>query len=176
MGLLEQLNFRVRSANRLQRAFQSAASQRWAGPLLSKTLYPLDRAAFRGTGGRHTVASLIAGLPVIMLTTVGARTGADRMMPLLGITMGDHLAVIGSNFGTQSTPGWVYNLEAHPHGTVEYRDRTVAVTARRADPREAESVFDLAATVYGAFPAYRERAAHRDIRVFILAAADGTSR
>ena len=168
MGLLEQLDYRVRPARRLQRGFQSAASRPWAGSLLSMTLYRLDLTTFKVTGGRHTVAGLLAGLPVIMLTTTGAKTGEARTMPLLGIPIDDDLAVIGSNFGTQSTPAWVYNLEAEPHGTVGHRDRTVPVTASRADPGEAERAFELAAAVYGAFPAYRERAAHRDIRVFIL--------
>ncbi len=176
MGLLEQLDYQMRPAGRLQRRLQNAASQPWVGSLLSKTLHPLDTAAFKVTSGRHTVAGLLAGLPVIMVTTVGAKSGEERRMPLLGIPMGGELAVIGSNFGTQSTPGWVYNLEADPHGAVGFRDRTVAVTARRADSDETERAFDLATTVYRAFPAYRERAAHRDIRVFILAAADGTSR
>jgi deazaflavin-dependent oxidoreductase (nitroreductase family) len=176
MGLLERLDYQVRPAGFVQRGLQNAASRRWAGPFLSRTLHPLDRATFRATGGRHTVAGILAGLPVIMLTTIGARTGEQRTMPLLGIPIGGDMAVIGSNFGTQPTPGWVYNLEADPRGTVAYRDRTVAVTARRADPAEIEHAFDLAAAAYGGFAAYRERAAHRDIRVFILKAKAATPR
>ena len=176
MGLLAELDYAATPANGVRRRIQGVASSAWAGSLLSRALFPLDKASFRLSRGRHTAASLLAGLPVILLTTtVGAKTGKARTKPLLGIPIDDNLAVIGSNFGAAATPGWVYNLEADPSATVEYRDRTVPVTARRATAAETERAFDLAAAVYGAFPAYRERAAHRDIRVFILAGPDRAS-
>lgn len=175
MGLLAELDYTATPANGVQYRIQGVASRAWAGSLLARTLFPLDKASFRLSRGRHTAASLLAGLPVILLTTVGAKTGRARTKPLLGIPIDDNLAVIGSNFGTAATPGWVYNLEADPSATVEYRDRTVPVTARRATAAETDRAFDLAAAVYGAFPAYRERAAHRDIRVFILAGPDRAS-
>ena len=168
MGLLTQLDFTTKPANAFQRRLQGAASSAWAGSMLSRTLSPLDRASFKLTHGRHTAASVLAGLPVIMLTTTGAKTGRDRTMPLLGVPIDENIAVIGTNFGGTSTPGWVYNLEADPYATVSYRDCAVPVTARQADAEEIERAFDLASTLYGAFPAYRERAAHREIRVFIL--------
>ena len=168
MDLLTELDYTAKPTNGVQRRVQGAASGAWVGSLLAKTLIPLDKASFLLTRGRHTAASLLAGLPVIMLTTTGAKTGKARTKPLLGIPIDQELAVIGSNFGTASTPGWVYNLEADASATVEYRDQMVAVAARRAIVSETERVFELAAAVYGAFPAYRERAAHRDIRVFIL--------
>ena len=175
MGLLAELDYTATPANGVQRRIQGVASSAWAGSLLSRALFPLDKASFRLSRGRHTAASLLAGLPVILLTTVGAKTGKARTKPLLGIPIDDNLAVIGSNFGTAATPGWVYNLEAGPSATVEYRDRAVGVTARRATAAETNRAFDLAAAVYGAFPAYRERAAHRDVRVFVLAGPDRAS-
>ena len=110
----------------------------------------------------------MAGLPVVMVTTTGAKTGQQRTMPLLGIPVGDDMAVIGSNFGQESTPGWVYNLEADPTATVAHRDKSVAVTARLADDDEADKTFELAGAVYGGYQKYRTRADHRVIRVFIL--------
>ena len=168
MGLLAQLDYTTKPTNAFQRRLQEAASRARVGPVLSLTLSPLDKASFNLTRGRYTAASVLAGLPVIMLTTTGAKTGRDRTMPLLGVPIDDDVAVIGSNFGGSSTPGWVYNLEADPSATAAYRDRTVPVTARRADTDEIERAFELASAVYGAFPAYRERAAHREIRVFVL--------
>jgi deazaflavin-dependent oxidoreductase (nitroreductase family) len=168
VGLVDELGYTTGPTNAFQRRLQGAASSAWAASLLARTLSPLDRAAFSLTRGRHTAAGLLAGLPVIMLTTTGARTGTARTLPLLGIPLDEDLAVIGSNFGGASTPGWVYNLEADPSASVAYRDRTVPVTARRADPAQTDRVFDLAAAVYGAFPSYRERAAHRHIRVFVF--------
>jgi deazaflavin-dependent oxidoreductase (nitroreductase family) len=92
-------------------------------------------------------------------------------MPLLGIPVGEDLAVIGSNYGQKNTPGWVYNLEADPSATVGYRDRTVDVLARRADVAETDRVFDLASSVYPGYTKYRRRADHRVIRVFVLETA-----
>jgi len=172
VGLLTELNYTAKPSNGVQRRIQGVASSAWAGSLLSRTLFPLDTALFRLSRGRHTAASLLAGLPVLLLTTTGAKTGRARTKPLLGIPVDGKLAVIGSNFGTAATPGWVYNLEADPKATVEYRDRTVPVTARRASAGETDRAFDLASVVYAAFPAYRARAAHRDIRVFILEEPD----
>ena len=139
--------------------------------MFSKTLYQQDKILFRATGGRLTVPSVLAGLPVVMVTTTGAKTGHTRTMPLLGIPDGEDLAVIGSNYGQKSTPGWVYNLEADPSAVVGYRDRTVAVVARRAEEVEADRVFELAGTVYPGYAKYRIRADHRVIKVFVLESA-----
>lgn len=171
MGLLRDLGYRVKSPNGLQRGMQKFSSSRTGAWMFSKTMYPVDKELFRVTGGRLTLPSLTAGLPVIMLITTGARSGKTRTMPLLGIPVGNDLAVIGSNYGQKSTPGWVYNLEADPSATVKYRDRTVAVTARRADEDETDQTFDLAAGVYPGYAKYRIRADHRVIRVFVLESA-----
>ncbi len=103
-----------------------------------------------------------------MLTTISVKTGGARRMPLLGIPIDGDLAVGGSNFGTAATPGWVYNLEGEPRGDRWVPPSGGAGHSRADDPAESEQAFDLASAVYGAFPAYRERAAHRDVRVFIL--------
>ncbi|MDF1595029.1 MAG: nitroreductase family deazaflavin-dependent oxidoreductase [Acidimicrobiia bacterium] len=171
MGLLHELSCEIEPANRLQRLLQRLASTFPVARILSKILEPLDRALFRVTRGRMTVPGLLAGLPVIMVTTTGARSGKRRTAPLIGVPVGDGLAVIGSNFGLATTPGWVYNLEADPSGIVCYREKAVAVTARRADEREVEEVFRLAAAVYPGYAKYRARAGRRIIRVFVLESA-----
>jgi len=171
VGLLEELGYAVKPPNRVHRTLRRAAARERVGAMLQKTLYPLDKSVHAVTGGRHTVASLLAGIPVIMLTTTGAKTGILRTSPLIGIPMAGDLAVIGSNYGTSSTPGWVYNLEADPGAVVAYRDRRVYVTAQRANDLETDRAFDAAAAIYAAFPTYRKRAAHREIRVFVLETA-----
>ena len=107
----------------------------------------------------------------MMLTTTGAKTGKPRTMPLLGIPVGEDLAVIGSNYGQRNTPGWVYNLEADPSAIVAYRDRSVEVVARRADEAETDRIFALGHAFYSGYAKYRLRADHRIIRVFILETA-----
>jgi deazaflavin-dependent oxidoreductase (nitroreductase family) len=171
VGLLDDLNYSVTTPNRVQRTLQRSAADERIGRMLQRMLPPVDRAVYRVTGERHTASGLLAGLPIIMLTTTGAKTGSDRTMPLVGIPVADDLAVIGSNFGTPSTPGWVHNLEANPAAVVSYRDERVAVVARHADQREADQAFEAASAIYAAFPSYRARAAHRETRVFALEAA-----
>lgn len=171
MGLLEELGYTTTSNNALQRTLQGAAANGRIGQVLQKTLHPLDKVVYTTTGGRTTAASLLAGVPVIMLRTIGAKTRRVRTSPLIGIPMGEDLAIIGSNFGTMATPGWVYNLEANPAAVVLYRKQRAAVTARLADDLETDRAFAVAAAVYAAFPVYRSRADHRKIRVFALEAA-----
>lgn len=115
-----------------------------------------------------TVPGLVAGLPVIMLTTTGAKSGRSRTMPLLGIPVDGDIAVIGSNFGQKRTPGWVHNLEADPTAVVAYRGVDVQVSGRLASDAEADEAFGAAATVYPGYGKYRLRASHRTIRVFVL--------
>lgn len=168
MTLLDALGFATRPPNAAQRALQRLASSRPGSWVFSRTLHPVDRWLLARTDGRTTLPGILAGMPVVMLSTTGAKTGRERRMPVLGIPISGNLAVIGSNFGQVSTPGWVYNLEADPRATVEYRGATVDVTARAADDAEEREIFGAARPIYGGFDLYVERAAHRRIRVFVL--------
>jgi len=171
MGLQEALGYEPGSANIVQRLMQRIASSRPGSWLFQKLLYRIDRPIFRWSRGRITVPGLVAGLPVIMLTTTGAKSGIERTMPLVGVPVEGDLAVIGSNYGQPATPGWVHNLEANPTGRVAYRDASVEVVARPATDEESNRIFDLAAGIYGGYAAYRARADQRTIRVFVLAIA-----
>ena len=168
MGVLDELGYVLKPANAAQRLTQRIAASGPGAWLFQRTLYPVDKVLYARTDGRLTVPGLMAGLPVIMLTTTGAKSGEPRSMPLVGIPLGDDLAVIGSNYGQQRTPGWVYNLEADPTATVSYRDRAVEVTARAASDAETDEAFEIAASCYPGYGKYRARASHRTIRVFVL--------
>lgn len=143
--------------------------------VLQPTLHHVDRWLFRLSGGRVTLASLLAGLPIVLLTTTGHRSGRPRTTPLLGTPMDAEVAIIGSNFGQADTPAWVHNLEADPTARIAYRDRAVDVVARPATEAEADRAFERAATLFPGYASYRERAAHRRIRVFLLDATDGNT-
>lgn len=168
MGLQTELGYQLKPTNTVRRAIQGLFATPVGGRVGSRLLPIVDNPIFRLTGGRHTATSLVGGLPVIMLTTVGRTSGHLRTVPLLAVASGDDLAVIGSNFGQRNTPGWVHNLLANPAATVGYRDQAVNVTARRADPAEVEAAFAAGAQVYSGYSHYRERAAHRVIEVFVL--------
>jgi deazaflavin-dependent oxidoreductase (nitroreductase family) len=168
MGTIDELGYAVKPANAFQRLMQRIAATKPAAWVFQRTLYVVDRPLQRWTKGRITVPGLVAGLPVVVLTTTGAKSGEPRTMPLVGIPLDGDLAVIGSNYGQTRTPGWVFNLESDPHATVAWRDRRVDVVARPADDVEVERAFAAGGAMYPGFDAYRERAAHRRIRVFVL--------
>lgn len=171
MGLLEDLGYELKPPNGFQRGIQKIASSRAGAKIFSKLMHPVDKVLFNVSSGEVTLPGLLARLPVIMLITTGAKSGKVRSMPLLGIPIGDDLAIIGSNFGQESTPGWVYNLEADPSASVKYRDRTVAVAARRSSEDETDRIYEQTASIYPGFAKYRSRADHREIRVFVLETA-----
>ena len=172
MGVLDQLGYELKPSNSAQRLTQKVAASSAGAWTAQRILYPIDKMLFKASNGRTTVAGLTAGLPVIMLTTTGAKSGEPRTMPLVGTPFGDDIAIIGSNYGQERTPGWVYNLEADPSATVSYRETSVDVTARRLDDDDADRVFEVAARAYPGYGQYRERADHRVIKVFSLEIAD----
>ncbi len=176
MSLLDELGYRPASANAVQRGMQMVASSRPGSWLFQRTLYSVDKLLFRISGGRVTVPAVVAGLPIVMFTTTGAKSGQERTMPLLAVPIDDKLAIIGSNYGQQATPGWVYNLEANPAATIAHGDRSVAVTARSTNDDENDRVWAQAIAIYPGYAKYRERASHRVIRTFILEPASGPAR
>jgi len=171
MGVMSGLGYEPGEANAVQRGLQRVVVSKPGTWLFSKFIHAADTALFRASDGKYTLPSLLVGLPVVMVTTTGRKSGEPRTMPLLAIPTGDDVAIIGSNFGQEHTPGWVYNLEALPEATIEYRGASVDVTARRADEVETDATFAAAAAIYPGYTSYRARAEHRDIRVFVLESA-----
>lgn len=97
-------------ANALQRALRRLAASGPGAWLFARVLYRIDRPVYRITRGRHTFASFLSGIPVVMITTTGARSGRPRTVPVLGLPTPDGLAVIASNKiwteGLRVYPGW----------------------------------------------------------------------
>lgn len=176
MGLANELGYRHRSPMRFQRGMVAIASTRPLSAVSRRLLPPLDRLLLAITGGRSTLTSLATGLPVLWLTSVGARSGLARVSPLLGFPLGEDMAVIGTSFGQKTTPGWVHNLEAHPDATAVYRGSEVRVVAREARSEEAKLVWETAAHAYPGYANYARWASHRRIRVFVLEMADDPGR
>jgi deazaflavin-dependent oxidoreductase (nitroreductase family) len=170
MGLATDLGYVRGEQSAVQRWVVAGASTRPISALSRRLLPSLDRLALRLTRGGATLTSITSGLPVLWLTTVGAKSKEKRTVPLLGFPVGQDLAILGTHFGSRSTPGWVHNLEADPRAEVEYRGARARVRARPADPDESKVVWDLAAGAYPGYEHYAGRAAHRVIRVFVLEA------
>lgn len=166
-SLAEALGYRHSPPNGAQRAVRRFASSRTGARLFARLAPPVDRALARLAGGR-TVAEIVAGLPTVLVTTTGARTGEPRTTPLAAIPHGDALALVGTNFGGHRTPAWYFNLRAHPHAVVRYRNRSVPVRAREATAAEHVAVMAEAKSVYTGYAAYEERITDRPIHVMIL--------
>jgi deazaflavin-dependent oxidoreductase (nitroreductase family) len=82
---------------------------------------------FRANGGR--VGGFFEGATMLLLHTVGARTGRGRVNPLVYLPDGDRFVVIASKGGAPTNPDWYYNLLAHPDASVEVGTETVPVHA-----------------------------------------------
>ena len=116
-------------------AFGSSRAGAW---VFSRTLRHLDTAVARVSRGRQSAPQLLAGLPVLDLTTTGRRSGQPRTSHLISIPVGDDLALLGTNFGQPATPAWVLNLEADPHASVTYRGRTLPAWSPAPRPTPSE--------------------------------------
>jgi deazaflavin-dependent oxidoreductase (nitroreductase family) len=146
------------------------SSSRPGSWLFARSLHHVDAAVLGASRGRLTSAGLLAGIPVLTITTTGARTGTLRTVPLLGVPYGDDIAVIGTRFGQPGTPGWYYNLRADPSAEVSYRDKSVNARAREADEDERQVIWDAARKIYAGYEAYARRITGRKIRIMVLSA------
>jgi deazaflavin-dependent oxidoreductase (nitroreductase family) len=171
MGLATDLGYERGEQNFVQRGVVALVSTRFLSALARRILPSMDRLALRLSNGKSTVTSVSSGLPVLWLSTTGAKTKQIRTVPLLGFPVGNDLAVLGTHFGSQRTPGWVANLEADPRAEVGFRGRVTRVEARPALADEEAMVWDVAARAYPGYEQYADRTAHRVIRVFVLEAA-----
>ena len=157
MGVQTDLGYSIPHAGFLRRLVQRFGSTRAGTATLSRILRPLDRLVYRLTTGRATVAGLLGGFPIIMLTTTGARSHEPRTNPLTAIPFGDDLAVIGANYGLGVIPSWTYNLRAHPDATLAYQNTVVRVAAKEVTGQDAEKVFAAAFEIYPGYAVYRDR-------------------
>jgi len=155
-------------ANALQRALRRFAASPPGSWLFARVLHHVDRPVYRLTGGRHTFANLVSGIPVVMLTTTGARSGAPRTVPVLGLPTPDGLAVIASNFGQERHPAWYHNLRANPEGELSVGGVSHRFRAREATGDARARIWQEGLRVYPGWSQYERRASNRRIAVFVL--------
>jgi deazaflavin-dependent oxidoreductase (nitroreductase family) len=155
-------------ANRLQRFIRRFASGGPGSWLFARVAHRIDRPVYRLTRGRNTFGGLVGGLPVVMLTTTGARSGQQRTVPVLGLPTEDGLVVIASNFGQHRHPGWYHNLRANPEGEVVVDGAKRPFRAVEAEGERRQRIWRTGLEVYPGFSQYEKRASHRDIAVFVL--------
>jgi deazaflavin-dependent oxidoreductase (nitroreductase family) len=152
-----------------QRLIQRLAALRPISWALSYQLPRLDRWMMRRSNGKRSLTTLLTGLPTVILTTTGARSGLTRNTYVVAIPYHGNFVLIASYLGRPHHPDWYYNLVAHPQAQITFLDgQTVSCLARQASGVEREAGWQLAVRLYPGFEAYRRRAKGRQIPVLVL--------
>lgn len=120
---------------------------------------------YRETGGE--VGYLWNGVPTLLLTTTGRKSGKPRTSALIYGTDGEDHLVIASKGGAPEHPLWYRNLLADPNATLQVRDRTFAVTARTATGAERERLWAVMAGIWPNYNVYTTRT-DREIPLVVL--------
>ena len=165
---LQRAGVRYEDANPLHRLMRWQAGTAPMSRLWARTLHHLDRLVFRLTKGHHTFTNLLSGLPVVMLTTTGAKSGKRRTLPVNGIPDGDRTALIASNYGQRHHPGWYHNLRANPRASISVEGVSTDVLAYEAEGEERERLWRQALEVYPGWVGYERRASNRRIPIMVL--------
>ncbi len=120
---------------------------------------------FRANDG--VVGGPFEGFTLLLLHHVGAKSGTDRVSPLVYRNEGEAWVVFGSKGGAPTNPDWYYNLLVNPNTTVEVGTETFAVHARVAEGAERTRIWETVKTKIPTFAQYEARSG-RDIPVIVL--------
>jgi deazaflavin-dependent oxidoreductase (nitroreductase family) len=122
---------------------------------------------YEGSDGKEATTLRETGLPVIIVTNTGNKTGAIRKTPLMRVQDGKNYVLVGSRGGAPTNPVWVYNLRANPD--VQIRDESKVQSMRVREVKDEAERARLWALAVAAFPPYAEYATktRRTIPVFL---------
>lgn len=120
---------------------------------------------FRSNEGK--VGGNFAGAPLLLLHTTGAKSGAERVHPMMYRAVDGGWAVFASKAGADTHPAWFHNLVAHPAAEIEVGTERRAVTARVAEGAEREAIWTAQKADYPGFAGY-EAKTERVIPVVVL--------
>ena len=112
-------------------------------------------AEFRANHGQ--VGGSFAGAPLLLLHTVGARSGQPRVNPMMYLADGDRYLVFASKQGSDRNPDWYWNLRAQPDARIEVGDQTVEVRATELRGAERDERFSQQAALYPGFAGYQAK-------------------
>jgi F420H(2)-dependent quinone reductase len=126
---------------------------------------------YRATGGK--LFGRMGKSPILLLNTVGRKTGRKRTSPLLYVMDGEDFVVIASKGGAPTHPAWYLNLMANPEATVEIGDREVRVEAEVADPEDKPRLWQKMVEMYPTYDDY-QRKTEREIPLLVLRPVEGT--
>ncbi|AKK26672.1 nitroreductase family deazaflavin-dependent oxidoreductase [Mycobacterium sp. EPa45] len=122
-------------------------------------------AAYRDSSGE--VGYLWNGVPTLLLSVAGRRSGETHTSALIFARDGDDYLVVASMGGAPRHPNWYLNLQANPAAMIQVRDQEIAVTARTATPDEKPRLWSIVTSVWPNYEVYQSRT-DRDIPVVVL--------
>jgi deazaflavin-dependent oxidoreductase (nitroreductase family) len=122
-------------------------------------------AAYRDSGG--AVGYLWNGVPTLLLTVTGRRSGQPRTSALIFGRDGADYLVVASMGGAPTHPKWYLNLQSHPAAQIQVRDQCIDVTARSAAPEEKPRLWQIMTGMWPNYDVYQSRT-EREIPVVVL--------
>jgi F420H(2)-dependent quinone reductase len=123
-------------------------------------------ALYEATDGRE--GGTLEGKPVVILTTVGARSGSIRKNPVMRIKEGNIYVAVASNAGADTNPAWYRNVVNHPDISLQDGTTVHSVRAREVHGEEKARWWKIAERDWPHFPQYRASAGDREIPVLLL--------
>lgn len=120
---------------------------------------------FRANAGK--VAGPFEGAAMILITTTGAKSGQERIAPLVYQADGDRIVIFASKAGAPTSPDWYYNLVANPGAIAEIGTEKFPVTARVAEGEERDRLWNRQKELSPGFAAYEAKTT-RTIPVVVL--------
>jgi deazaflavin-dependent oxidoreductase (nitroreductase family) len=152
--------------SRYERVLEDFAKSRVGGWYYVNVAGKLDPFILRATKGR---VSLSPGAPVLLLRTIGAKSGQPRDTALVFARDGNRIILIASKAGSPKNPAWYHNLKAHPEVDVlaaRVSGRYVATEV--ADGPERDRLWAIATAFYAGYDSYQQRTGGRRIPVIVL--------
>ena len=135
-----------------------------------RLVFTMHAALYRLSGGR--IGSNLNG-PVLLLTTVGRKTGQPRTWPLGYLQDGENLVVVGSNGGKDVHPGWYWNLQARPEAEVQVGGRHLRVRAEQASVADEERLWPRLVAQSPVWGTYRSKTKRHVPLMILRPIADG---
>jgi F420H(2)-dependent quinone reductase len=128
---------------------------------------------YEGSGGTKGTTLRDTGLPVVIITNLGVRSGKTRKTPVMRVEHEGRYAAVASQGGAPTNPAWYYNFRAHPEVTLQDGSRRWQMVAREVTGAERDEWWQRAVAAYPPYADYQRRTT-RTIPVFVLEPTEGT--
>ena len=118
-------------------------------------------------GSRGLIGSRLAGMPILLLTTTGRKTGKMRTVPLGYLSEGPNYVITGSNAGQDNDPAWIINLQSKPQASIRIQCAQIPVVAEQVDASERSRLWTNLVGRAPVYDTYRRKTL-REIPMMIL--------